>query len=86
MGQYILVNIIGTNRVNVRLIPQVLIFWSKRSRIEVAKKMLDNVAGDPTVIKRISTGDATWAYEYVFETVQQSTEWRSFINFVPTWL
>lgn len=41
------------------------------------KQLLDNVAGDPTFMKRNITGVEAWAYEYDVETVQQSSELRS---------
>ena len=39
--------------------------------------MLDNIADEPTFIKRIITGDETWVYEYDIETAQQSSKWRT---------
>lgn len=38
--------------------------------------MSDNVAEDPTFIKRINTDDETWVYAYDVETAQQPSEWR----------
>ena len=38
--------------------------------------MIDNLAEDPTFIKRIITGDETWVYVYDFKIVQKSIAWR----------
>ena len=71
-----LIFVLFIRRVNARLVPKDLNLLSKRRRAEVAKEGLDNIAEDPTFIKRIITGDETWVYEYDVETVQQSSEWR----------
>ena len=55
-------------RVAARLVWKNLNFLQKERRVEVAKEMLDNLAGDPTFIKRIITGDETWVYEYDVDT------------------
>ena len=40
-------------RVNARLVPKDRYILQKRIRIKIAKKMLDNVTEDPTLIKPI---------------------------------
>ena len=42
-------------------------FGKKERLVEGGKVLLDNVAEDPTFIKRIITGDKTWIYEYDVE-------------------
>ena len=69
--QYIVVHILGMKRVATRLVPRDVNFLQKECRVEVAKKMLANVADDSIFIKRIITGDETWVYEYDVETDQQ---------------
>lgn len=59
----------GMKPVNARLIPKDLNCLQTRRLVQVAKEMLDNVAEDSTFIKHIFTGDETWLYGYVIETV-----------------
>ena len=54
--------------------PKDLNFLQNERRVEVAKEMLANIADDPTLIKRIISGDKMWVYEYDVETAQQSSE------------
>ena len=75
--QHILVNVLDMNSVNVRLEPKDPNLVQKRRRVKVAKKLFDNIAEEPTFIKRINTDDESWVYEYDFKTVQQYSEWSS---------
>ena len=68
--QDILVYVLDIKRVDARLVPKDLNLLQQCRQKEVAKDMLENVAEDPTFIKRIITGDETWVYEYNVETVQ----------------
>ena len=43
-------------------------FPSKTQSRKVAKNMLERVNSDPTFIKRIVTGDETWAHEFGIQT------------------
>ena len=72
--QHIVVHFLGMKPAAARLVPKNLNFLQKERRVEVAKKMLANVADDPTFIKRIITGHETWVYEYDVEIAQQSCE------------
>lgn len=45
-------------------------FFAKNCRVEIAEEMLDNVADDPIVIKRIISSDDTGVYKYDVENVQ----------------
>ena len=62
--QHIVVHVLDMKCIATRLVPKDLNFLQKERRVEVAKKMLVNVADDPTFIKRIITGDETWVYKY----------------------
>ena len=57
--QHILLNVLGMNRVNARLVPKDLNLLQKRHRVEVAKEMLNNVAENPAFIKRFIADDET---------------------------
>lgn len=73
----ILRDVFGMRRVAARLVPKELNFLQKVHRKEVAEEMLQMVNSDPTIMKRIITGDETWVYEYDMLTSQQSSEWRT---------
>ena len=61
--QDIVVNDLGLRRVATKLVPKELNFMQKRDRVVIAKDMISKAESDPTFIKRIITGDKTWAYE-----------------------
>jgi len=46
----------------------------KRDRVVIAKDMISKAESDPTFIKRIITGDKTWAYEYDMQSRHQASE------------
>ncbi|XP_028047733.1 protein GVQW3-like [Monomorium pharaonis] len=75
-AQHIMVDILGMKRVAARLVPKDLNFVQKQFQKTVAQEMISEVTDDPTMMKRIITGDKTWVYEYDVETSQQSSEWR----------
>lgn len=62
--RHILVDVLCMRRVAARLVPKELNFLQMENRKRVAEDMLERVNLDPTFIKRIITGDATWVYEY----------------------
>lgn len=46
-----------------------LTLLQKRGWEDVTEEMLDNVADDPSFIKRITISDEMWAYEYDIRTI-----------------
>jgi len=56
--QNIVVNDLGLRRVAVKLVPKELNFMQK-DRVVIAKDMISKAESDPTLIKRIITGDET---------------------------
>lgn len=70
-----MVDVLGMKRVAARLVPKKLDFLQKERRMTVAKEMIANADNDPTFMKRINTGDDSWAYEFDMQTSQQSSKW-----------
>ena len=63
---YLRFGLFGMKRDNARLVSTW--FLQKRRRVDAAKEILANIAENPTIMTRNEVG----AYEYYFETVQQS--------------
>ncbi|CAK9801685.1 Mariner Mos1 transposase [Anthophora quadrimaculata] len=72
----ILSEVLGMRRVAARLVPKELNFLQKEHRKAVAEDMISRASSDFTFMKRITTGDETWVYEYDMQTSQQSSEYR----------
>ncbi|XP_018311208.1 histone-lysine N-methyltransferase SETMAR-like [Mycetomoellerius zeteki] len=73
----IVVNDLGLRRVVAKLVPKELNFMQKRDRVDIAKDMISKAESDPTIIKRIITGDETWVYKYDTQFRHQASEWRA---------
>lgn len=54
----------------VSLVTRDLDLLQNKRRAEIAKEMIEDVAEDHTIIKRIITGDEMCVYEYHVETIQ----------------
>ena len=49
-------------------------FLQKLNRVKVTEDMLERVNSDPTLIKRIETGDETWVYDFDMQSSQEASE------------
>lgn len=72
----IMVDNLGLRRVAAKMVPKLLSFIQKDERKNAAQECLNAVAGDPTLLQRVITGDESWVYGYDAETKAQSSEWR----------
>ena len=75
--QDILLNDVGCRRVAAQLVLKDLTFMQKRDRVKVANDMIWEPESDLTFIKRISSGDETFVYEYDTQSRHQKIEWPS---------
>lgn len=57
-------DVLGMKRVATKFVPKSLNFEQKQRRISIAQELLNDVNDDPDLLKRVITGDETWAYSY----------------------
>ena len=70
-------DILGLKRVAAKFVPKLLNFDQKTRRMTIAQEMLNNVNGDPDLLKRVITGDESWVYGYDVETKAQLSQWNN---------
>ncbi|XP_029637966.1 uncharacterized protein LOC115213170 [Octopus sinensis] len=69
---------LGLHKVCARWVSRELTAEHKRKRPEVCQSLLDRYNNEgEEFLRRIDTGDATWAHYYEAEYKTQSTEWKS---------
>jgi hypothetical protein len=63
------------HRVVSKFVPQFLTQGQRDNRVAICQELLDRVSDDENFLKRIITGNETWAYGYDVETKMQSSQW-----------
>ena len=72
----IFTDILGLKRVAAKFVPKLLNFDQKTRRMTIAQEMLNDVNGDPDLLKKVITGDESWVYGYDVKTKAQSSQWK----------
>ena len=56
--------IFTVKRASAKIVPKLFNFEQKRLRLNIAHEMLTTFNDDPDLLKRVITGDESWAYGY----------------------
>ncbi|KAJ8946728.1 hypothetical protein NQ318_020822, partial [Aromia moschata] len=71
---FLVSDILGMKRVAAGLVPKELNVLQKEHRKQVTVDMVSRADSEPNIMKRFTTGDETWVFEYDMQTSRQSSE------------
>ena len=72
--QAIFTNVLGIKRAAAKIVPKLLNFKQKHSRIDIAQEMLTTFNDDSDLLKKVITGGESWMYGYDIETKALSSQ------------
>ena len=62
--QAIFTNVLGIKHAAAKIFPKLQNFEQKQWCLDIAQEMLTTFNDDPDLLKRVITGDESWAYGY----------------------
>jgi len=70
----ILTEDLDMRKVCAKIVPKELTEDQKQRRVTICQDLLER---QDDILRRVSTGDETWVYQYNPETKQQSAQWKT---------
>ena len=71
---------LGMRKIYAKMVPRLPNEGEKERLVEVCQDILDQLETEPSLPKRVVTGDESWIFEYDPLTKRQSLEWKSALS------
>ena len=68
---------LGMRKICAKMVPRLLNEGQKERRVQVCQHIVEQLETEPTLLKRVVTGDESWMFEYDPLTKQQSLNGRA---------